>query len=49
MSETKVFEVTVPGTRVVNVTAHYAFEGDLSDSVGTFADGEPTAGQLNQQ
>ncbi|HHU19755.1 MAG TPA: hypothetical protein GXZ58_05955 [Bacilli bacterium] len=46
--ERKEFNLTVSGTREVSLSAHYAFDRDLSDSVGQFADGEATGERIDQ-
>src|SRR5699024_10184949 len=46
-TETKEFEITVLGKREVELTAHYSFDNNLSDSVGKFADGQATGERID--
>lgn len=46
-TETKEFEITVSGKREVELTAHYSFDNNLSDSVGKFADGQATGERID--
>ncbi|MDL0435554.1 MULTISPECIES: glycoside hydrolase family 43 C-terminal domain-containing protein [unclassified Niallia] len=43
----KAFEITVLPEEQGKLAAHYAFEGDLKDSTGTQADGQPTGNLIS--
>lgn len=47
--KTATFEVTVLPEQQAALTAHYAFENDLSDSEGTFADGSVIGDQIGSE